>query len=126
MARTVAEKLQIKPGDDVRVDGADAGLRALLESLPEKAAMTDDVERPGADVVVAFTADRAALDALLARVLPHLIGVRASWIVYPKGNVADINRDSIWRRVEEVGWTLTANIAVDATWSAVRMKPQAG
>lgn len=45
------------------------------------------------------------------------------WIAYPKGNRTDINRDSIWKRAEELGWTLNANISLGDTWSAVRIKP---
>lgn len=124
MAKTVAEKLQIKPGYEVLLADADEGQRALLDPLPENVTAVDGVERATNDVAVLFATDRAALDVRLASALPHLGSARATWVVYPKGNRADINRDSIWARAEELGWTATANVAVDDTWSAVRIKPR--
>lgn len=124
MAKTVAEKLQIKPGDEVLIH-ADAAQRALLEPFPEGTVVVEGIDRATTGVGVAFVADRADLDARLGAILPLLTGARASWVVYPKGNRADINRDSIWQRMDELGWALTANVSVDDTWSAVRMKPDA-
>lgn len=121
--KTVAEKLQIKADDELLVAGADATQRALLAPLPAGVRVVDGIPHATQGVAVIFAADRSALDAALADALPLLTEARASWIVYPKGNRADINRDSVWRRAEELGWTLTANVAVDDTWSAVRMKP---
>ena len=54
--------------------------------------------------------------------LPLLATPRAIWIGYPKGNKTDINRDSIWKRAEEFGWTLNGNISLSDTWSSVRLK----
>lgn len=60
----------------------------------------------------------------LAGALPHRNDARATWIAYPKGNRADINRDSIWKRAEELGWILNANVSPGGAWSAVRIEPQ--
>lgn len=123
MSRTVAEKLQMKPGDAVFIVGADEAGRTALGALPDGAHVVDATK--DAAVAVLFADDRAGLEALLAVHLDALADARARWIVYPKGNRADINRDSIWRLVEEHGWSLVSNVAVDEVRSAVRMKPTA-
>ncbi|HWV48658.1 MAG TPA: DUF3052 domain-containing protein [Microbacterium sp.] len=122
MPRTTAEKLQIKPGTELLFGPSTPEQRALLDPLPEGVAVVDGIHRDTADVAVMFASDRDELDALLSDVLPLLSAPRAIWIGFPKGNRADINRDSIWRRVEEVGWTLTANISLSDVWSSVRLK----
>lgn len=122
MPRTPAEKLQIKPGTELLFGPSTPEHRALLDPLPEGVAVVDGIHRDTADVAVMFASDRDELDALLSEVLPLLSAPRAVWIGYPKGNKADINRDSIWRRVEEVGWTLNANISLSDVWSSVRLK----
>ncbi|MGX5697653.1 DUF3052 family protein [Agromyces soli] len=119
--RSIAEKLQIKPGDAVAFDGATAHEYALVGPLPDGASTVGPGDGP--DAAVLFARDRAQLDELLAAAAPRLAGTRAVWIAYPKGNRSDINRDRIWSRVQEVGWTLNANVSIDETWSAVRMKP---
>lgn len=126
-SRTVAEKLQIKPGDVVAVDpgasamtGDEDALRSLLEPLPVGARFDTGDEQ--ADVAFRFVAGRAELDQFIADGLDGIDAARIAWLVYPKGNRSDINRDSAWQRLGEVGWTLTSNIAVDDTWSALRLK----
>lgn len=120
MAKTAAEKLTIKPGDPVFFDGVDGERRKLIEPLPDDVSETSSPE--GAAVVLLFARDRADLDAKAAAHLSAAAGARAIWIAYPKGNRADINRDSIWRRMEELGWTLTANVSLSDYWSVVRGK----
>lgn len=36
--------------------------------------------------------------------------------------VDGIDRDSIWARAEDFGWTLSGNISLSETWSSVRFK----
>ena len=122
MARTVAEKLQIKPDSELLFGPSTPEQRALLDPLPEGVTVVDGIERDTDGVVVMFAGSRAELDALLDEYLPRLTSPRATWIGYPKGNKADINRDSIWARVEETGWTLNGNISLGDVWSSVRLK----
>lgn len=122
MARSVAEKLQIKPNTELLIGPATAEQRALLDPLPDGVAVVDGIDRDTAGVVVMFASNRDTLDALLTGSLQHLSAPKAIWIGYPKGNRSDINRDSIWKRAEEVGWTLNGNIALSDTWSSVRLK----
>ena len=123
MSRSIAEKLQIKPNIELLFGPSTPEQRALLDPLPEGVTVVDGIERDTTDVVVMFASDRDELDALLADVFPMLTTPRAIWIGYPKGNKADINRDSIWKRAEEFGWTLNGNISLSDTWSSVRLKP---
>lgn len=119
--KTVAEKLQFKPGNTVWISPAEAWTRALLEPLPEGASFGDHLE--GADGAVLFIHDEAELDALLPEHETHFAGVRSMWIAYPKGNKSDLNRDTLWAKMERRGLRAVANIALDETWSSVRFRP---
>lgn len=122
MARTVAEKLLVKPGDALSVDGATEAERALLEPLPEDVAAAAPAE---AAVAVVFVRTRAELLERFAAHLPALGGARAVWFLYPKGGRADVNRDVIMRETGAFGWRPISNVAVDEVWSAVRVRPLA-
>jgi hypothetical protein len=118
--KTIAEKLQIKPGDTVYFGGVpDAA--SLVGELPANCRVVDETLE--ASIAIFFTADSAALDAEIDGAFGALGHTRAVWICYPKGNRADINRDTIWRRVRESGWDLVTNVAVNDVWSALRAKP---
>lgn len=122
MEKPNATKLLIKPGNTVFITGDNDMLRALVDPLPENTTIANDPAQ--AEVAILFATDRVDLDAKLEANLVHLNGAKAIWIGYPKGGRADINRDSIWRRVEELGWTLIGNVSLSTVWSAVRLKTQ--
>ena len=123
MAHTIAEKLQIKPGTELLLDPSSPDQRALLDPLPENVTVVDGIDHDTTGVAVMFAQSRDELETLLDDVFPLLSTPKAVWIGYPKGNKADINRDSIWKGAEESGWTLNGNISLSETWSAVRLKP---
>lgn len=125
MTKTLAEKLQIKPGNQVHVLGAGPEELALLEALPEGAEFVEGIESSVSDSALIFARDKAQLDELFLPVRDHLAGTRTGWVIYPKGNKSDINRDSIWRYMEDIDWTLNSNVSVDDFWSAVRFKKKA-
>lgn len=122
MSRSIAEKLQIKPNTELLFGPSTPEQRAYLDPLPDGVAVVDGIERDTPDVAVMFASDRGELDTLLSEVLPLFTTPRAVWIGYQKGNRSNINRDSIWKQVEEYGWTLSGNISLSDNWSSVRLK----
>ncbi len=123
MARTVAEKLQIKPNTELLFGPSTSEQRSMLDPLPEGVSVVEGIDRDTTGVAVMFASNRTDLDALLSELFPLFKSPRAIWVAYPKGNKADINRDTIWRRAEEFGWTLSGNISLSEIWSSVRFKP---
>lgn len=131
--KTVAQKLGIKPGDRVYLEASPTE-RALLQPLPNGVeSVTEIVGAAGvsaagvsaatATVAVAFVSDRAALQTRFAAVLGPLAAARAVWFCYPKAGRADVNRDIIMRECGAFGWRAISNVAIDETWSAVRVRP---
>ena len=107
----VASKLQVKPGHTVAVLGrpGDVDLGLSNEAAPP--------EHAGA--VVAFVTTAADLDQAPAHAL--------AWIAYPKAGQlgTDLNRDRLVTSVAEAGVQPVRQIAIDATWSALRFRPAA-
>jgi len=118
--KTVLQRFQAKPGDGIALVVAEDGDRALLGALPDGA-----TEAPveSAAIVVSVVRTRDELLARYAEQLPVASGARAVWVVYPKGGRADVNRDVVAGEARAYGWRGVSNIAVDDTWSAVRVRP---
>ncbi len=120
--KTPAEKMRCKPGMAVLVRHAPPGLEARL-GLPagtHAAAAAGD-----AAFLVDFAATQAEAVARLADLTRDLTAAAVAWIVYPKGAKAaglDVSRDTIFAAAQAVGLTVVANVAVDETYSAVRVK----
>jgi hypothetical protein len=117
--KTTADKLQIKAGYAVHLIGLSSAAQ-LLGPLPADSRLIG--EPAGADAALIFVADAAELQQRLSESLPPLAGAKAVWICYPKGNKADINRDSIRERMDAEGWEVVSNVSIDPTWSALRAK----
>ena len=117
-AKTVAEKLVIKPGHSVWTSHPDrfAGIGAL----PAGAGRTDDLAT--ADVAVLYADDADSARALLAANKADVTKPPVVWIAYPKANRTDINRDSLWPIVVEFGMRPNGQVAIDEVWSALRFR----
>ena len=118
-AKTVAEKLLVRPGTALYLSDPDR--RRLVGPLPEGAFLVDALD--AAKTAVLFADDCFALRALLAGGGEALSRPDALWVAYPKGNRADINRDTLWPIVGAYGLRPIAQVAVDDTWSALRFRP---
>jgi hypothetical protein len=117
--KTTADKLQIKAGYAVHLIGLSSAAQ-LLGTLPASARLVG--EPAEADAALIFVADAAELEQRLSGSLAPLADAKAVWICYPKGNKADINRDSIRERMDVAGWEVVSNVSIDPTWSALRAK----
>ena len=117
--KSVAEKLLIKP--NTTIWSSHAGHLDLIGSLP---AGVREVERPEeATTALIFADDAGSLREILSAHAQHWAQPSIVWVAYPKGNRADINRDSLWPIVGEYGLRPVAQVAVDAVWSALRFRP---
>ena len=115
--KPLLDRLQVKAERTLAVIHAPPALRALLSC--ERTAPPDR-----ADVVLLFAPDRAAWE----QNLPALAALRRDailWVAYPKLTsplAADLSRDVIHRLAPDHGLTTVAQIALDADWSAMRLK----
>ncbi|HEY3185921.1 MAG TPA: hypothetical protein VGJ70_00510 [Solirubrobacteraceae bacterium] len=122
MARTLAQKLLLKPGGRVRVVNAPGDV--ALGELPEGAAPAAPGE--AADVVLLFVQDSSELARHAESFAEAAHEDSAAWVAYPKGasgRTTDISRDRGWEPLVEAGLVGVTLVAVDDTWSAMRFRP---
>jgi len=119
MAKSIADKLLIKPGASLWV--SDASRAALVGPLPEGVTMAPDLA--SAAVAIVIVDDVATVTKALATHADALASPAVLWFVYPKGGRADINRDTLWPMVAVHGLRPITQVAIDETWSALRFRP---
>jgi hypothetical protein len=123
--KPLAQKLQIKPGQRVRLINAPRGYAGRLSPLPDGAVL---VRKDGAsaDVIQLFVDSRAELEDTLALAKAALSGPQGSlWVTYYKGTSkikTDIHRDSINAYAHTLGLEGVAMVSIDDDWSALRLK----
>lgn len=117
--KPVAERLQVKGDRRLAVIGASAALDKTVGAGKARA----DVRE--ADVVLMFAPDRTRLDAELPGLLATLAQTAILWVAYPKMSsslAADLSRDVIHSLAPKHGLDTVSQIAIDADWSALRLK----
>lgn len=117
--KPLAERLQVKAGRTLAVVGADADLDGSVGARDVRC------EVAGADVILLFVASRADLEAQLPVVLAESPPNAILWLAYPKlasSLAGDLSRDVIHQLAPSHGLDTVAQIAIDADWSALRLK----
>jgi hypothetical protein len=121
---TVAEKMRIPINARLRLINGPPGAADMLGALPAGVQVMDTAAE--VDAVILFANDRAALEAHLAEAVRAASGDRLLWVAYPKGGsgvATDLNRDRVAELVTRAGVTAVTQVAIDSTWSALRLRP---
>jgi hypothetical protein len=127
--KTPAQKLLIRPDQQVRLINPPPDLDQVLGSLPKSTSRLDDSAEAKtlvpADVVVLFANGRTDLETLLPGVRAAISPGGKIWVAYHKGTSrvkTDINRDSINAYAQSIGLQGVAMISINDDWSALRLK----
>jgi hypothetical protein len=119
--KSVAEKLLIRPGASIWASPTER--LGLLEPLPD--GVTPAAGPASAVAAIVFADGASALRAILDANRSDLARPAVFWVAYPKGNRADINRDTLWPILTDYGMRPIGQVAVDDVWSALRFRPLA-
>lgn len=125
---SLAKKLLIKPGQRVLLWRAPQLVADAL-GLPAGVQLaTSNTAKGPFDVALIFVSSAKGLGDHAPKALSLLGPDGVLWFAYPKktsGVVSDLSRDEGWQPLRSRGWGPVAQVALDATWSAVRFKPEA-
>jgi len=120
--KTVAEKMYVKNAKALAVLNDGGEHAALLAQLPAERRVS---EGENADWIVLFARSRAELERFLPAAQARLAPGGAVWVAYRKGGIkagSDIHRDDIRSFAQAMGLDSVAMVAIDADWSALRLK----
>jgi hypothetical protein len=120
---SLAKKLQIKAGHRLLVlDAPDGYVDALGAPVGGELAHR---AKGLYDVVQLFVSTRAAAKKRTPVAVKALRPGGVLWICWPKQSskiTTDLNRDILYRDMQDVGLQAVSNVSIDATWSALRLK----
>ena len=118
------QRLQISKSKRALILNAPPAYLELLKGIPD---FQFDLALKGKyDFAQMFVKDQAELDQNIDKVMDALEYDAMFWVCYPKGTSGiktDINRDTIWKQLTAKGIRPVSNLAIDDTWSAMRMRP---
>jgi hypothetical protein len=112
----LAKKLNLKPG-----------MRARVAGMPSDVDLGDVEITTGleADAVIVFVKTLADVEAGCEPVVATAKQDGLAWIAYPKAGKlgTDLNRDILWKHMQEAGIAAVRQVSIDDTWSALRFRP---
>jgi hypothetical protein len=122
---TLAQKLQLKPGQPLAVLNVPDGYAEKLAAELEGISLAFELHANEA-ALLAFVTTYAEVTALLPGATAALGAAGLFWLAYPKGGSGvktELNRDRLWAAVGQSGWQGVRQVALDETWSAMRFRP---
>jgi hypothetical protein len=125
MSAELARKLQIRSGARALVVNPPEGYLDLLSPLPAGASVAASGDGPF-DVVQLFARTLTDLEAGIAQAMSTAGPDGILWISYPKvasASASDLSRQAVWDALSGTGWEPVTQVAVDETWSALRIRP---
>ncbi|NHQ93634.1 DUF3052 family protein [Janthinobacterium lividum] len=120
--KTVAEKMYVKNATTLTVLNDGGEHEELLAQLPPERLVRESEK---ADWILLFARSRAELEQFLPVAQARLAPGGALWVAYRKGGIkagSDIHRDDIRLYAQGSGLDSVAMVAIDAGWSALRLK----
>jgi hypothetical protein len=119
----LAKKLGLKTGDLVSLLNAPAGIRKLLDPVPEDVRFVTKFDK-AARVVHLFTTRKAELAKTLASCRKSLAPDAAIWVSWPKKAAkldTDVTEDTVREVALPLGLVDIKVCAVDETWSGLKL-----
>lgn len=123
--KSAADKMYAAKASAIAVLDAGASHADLAELLAQLPAARRVADGEPADFIVLCAASQAQLEAALPQARSRLLPGGALWVVYRKGQPG-LHRDTIRAGAAPHGLDTVAIVAVDADWSALRLKLVAG
>ena len=123
-ARTLAQKLYIRPGYTVALLNAPKGMAELLAPLPDDVTIVINTKSK-VDLVLHFVKSGAELEKAGKEFEKSLGEEPVLWFAYPKVSskvTTDLTRDQGWKPIYDMGYEGVASVAIDSTWSGVRFR----
>jgi hypothetical protein len=118
--KPILQKLLLKPGQRAAVLNAPASYQAVVHQIPNVQERLDGTF----DFIHVFATHREELTREGPKWRDALAPNGLLWVSYPKGKsiVTDLNRDVVYRALQEVGLQTVSQVSIDEVWSALRAK----
>lgn len=126
MPTTLAQKLQMKTSHMLVLNVPAGYLDTLAGELPGVTLSDAPGSDTDVDAVLLFVNNLDEAQRLTPQATAAVKSEGLLWVAYPKGSSGvktDVNRDRLWQALEPSGLRPVRQVALDATWSAMRFRP---
>lgn len=125
MSQTILDKLNLKNEKNILIQGLPSSIEKQFAKISFAKNLTPLLKSRKIDFALIFTVSESQLNAILMDISSALKAESQLWIAHPKPTSkisTDLNRESSWNRLGDLGYETTELVSLDHVWQAFSFK----
>jgi hypothetical protein len=122
MSQTILDKLSLKNEKNILIQGLPSSIEKQFVKLSFAKNLTPLLKTRKLDFALIFAVSENQLNSILMDIVPALKQETRLWVAHPKVTSkisTDLNRDSSWGRLYEMGYESLETVSLDHVWQAI-------
>lgn len=122
MSQTILDKLALKNEKNILIQGLPSSIEKQFVKLSFAKNLTPLLRSRKLDFALIFAVSETQLNSILTDILPALKQETRLWVAHPKVTSkisTDLNRDSSWNRLYDLGYEQIEAVSLDHVWQAI-------
>lgn len=122
MSQTILDKLSLKNEKNILIQGLPSSIEKQFAKLSFAKNLTPLLKSRKLDFALIFAVSESQLNSILSDIVPALKGETKLWVAHPKTTSkisTDLNRDSSWSRLSNLGYESLETVSLDHVWQAI-------
>ena len=125
MSQTILDKLNLKNEKNILIQGLPSSIEKQFAKVSFAKNLTPLLKSRKIDFALIFTVSENQLNSIMADILPALTTESQLWVAHPKPTSkisTDLNRDSSWGKLNDMGFETTELVSLDHVWQAFNFR----
>lgn len=125
MSQTILDKLNLKHDKNILIQGLPSSIEKQFSKVSFAKNLTPLLKTRKIDFALIFAVSENQLNTILGDITPALKEDSKLWVAHPKVTSkisTDLNRDSSWNRLNELGYETVELVSLDHVWQAFNFK----
>ena len=122
MSQTILDKLALKNEKNILIQGLPSSIEKQFAKLSFAKNLTPLLKTRKLDFALIFAVSENQLNSILTDIVPALKQETRLWVAHPKTTSkisTDLNRDSSWNRLYNMGYETIETVSLDHVWQAI-------
>jgi hypothetical protein len=125
MSQTILDKLNLKNDKNILIQGLPSSIEKQFSKVSFAKNLTPLLKTRKIDFALIFAVSESQLNTILVDIMPALKEETKLWVAHPKLTSkisTDLNRDSSWNKLNELGYETIELVSLDHVWQAFNFK----
>ena len=122
MSQTILDKLALKNEKNILIQGLPSSIEKQFAKLSFAKNLTPLLKSRKLDFALIFAVSENQLNSILSDIMGAVKEETRLWVAHPKVTSkisTDLNRDSSWNRLSEIGYEAIETVSLDHVWQAI-------